>query len=110
MAQVSKDMTIGEIITVDQGIIPILLASGMHCIGCPSSQGESLEEAAMVHGRDADELMDTINEYLDNKQIKKDSVTAFVTESFFCLFDTSKLIVSEGFLITGIRPAQPSLL
>lgn len=67
MAQVSKEMTIGEIITVDQGIIPILLASGMHCIGCPSSQGESLEEAAMVHGMDADELMGTINEYLENK-------------------------------------------
>ncbi|SHO49368.1 DUF1858 domain-containing protein [Anaerocolumna xylanovorans] len=67
MAQVSKDMTIGEIILVDQGVIPILLASGMHCIGCPSSQGETLEEAAMVHGMDADELMETINEYLQNK-------------------------------------------
>ncbi len=52
MAQVSKEMTIGEIIRVDQGIIPILMASGMHCVGCPSSQGESLEEAAMVHGMD----------------------------------------------------------
>jgi hybrid cluster-associated redox disulfide protein len=67
MAQVSKDMTIAEIINVDQGIIPILLASGMHCIGCPSSQGESLEEAAMVHGMDADNLLQTINEYLSNK-------------------------------------------
>ncbi|MDF2872623.1 MAG: Disulfide oxidoreductase [Anaerocolumna sp.] len=67
MAQVSKDMTIGEIIMVDQGVVPILLASGMHCIGCPSSQGESLEEAAMVHGMDADELLSTINEYLDTK-------------------------------------------
>ncbi|WOO38941.1 MULTISPECIES: DUF1858 domain-containing protein [Clostridia] len=67
MAQVSKDMTIGEIIMVDQGVVPILLASGMHCIGCPSSQGESLEEAAMVHGMDADELLSTINEYLETK-------------------------------------------
>ncbi len=67
MAQVSKDMTIGELIQVDQGIIPILMASGMHCVGCPSSQGESLEEAAMVHGMDADELLDTINEYLGTK-------------------------------------------
>jgi hybrid cluster-associated redox disulfide protein len=67
MAQVSKDMTIAEIISVDQNIIPILLASGMHCIGCPSSQGESLEEAAMVHGMDADQLLDSINEYLANK-------------------------------------------
>jgi len=67
MAQESKDMTIADIINVDQGIIPILLASGMHCIGCPSSQGESLEEAAMVHGMDADNLLQTINEYLSNK-------------------------------------------
>jgi hybrid cluster-associated redox disulfide protein len=67
MAQVTKDMTIGEIIMVDQGIIPILLGSGMHCIGCPSSQGESLEEAAMVHGMDADTLLATINEYLATK-------------------------------------------
>ena len=67
MAQISKDMTIGEIINVDQGVVPILLASGMHCIGCPSSQGESLEEAAMVHGMDAEVLMNTINEYLENK-------------------------------------------
>lgn len=67
MAQVSKDMTIGELIMFDEGIVPILMASGMHCIGCPSSQSESLEEAAMVHGMDADKLMSTINEYLDNK-------------------------------------------
>lgn len=68
MAQISKDMTIGEIIRVDEGIVPILLNSGMHCIGCPSSQGESLEEAAMVHGMDADQLMGTINEYLGTKE------------------------------------------
>ena len=67
MAQVSKEMTIGEIIRVDQGIIPILMASGMHCVGCPSSQGESLEEAAMVHGMDAEDLLDRINEYLGTK-------------------------------------------
>ncbi len=67
MAQVSKEMTIGQIISVDQGIVPILLASGMHCIGCPSSQGESLEEAAMVHGMDPNNLLATINEYLATK-------------------------------------------
>lgn len=67
MAQITKDMTIAEIISVDQGVIPILLNSGMHCIGCPSAQGESLEEAAMVHGMDADELVSAINEFLANK-------------------------------------------
>lgn len=67
MAQVSKDMIIADIINVDQGLIPILMASGMHCIGCPSAQGESLEEAAMVHGIPADELIGKLNEYLATK-------------------------------------------
>lgn len=63
MSKVSKDMLIGEIVRIDDGIIPILLSSGMHCIGCPSAQGESLEEAAMVHGLNADELVSEINDY-----------------------------------------------
>ena len=53
MAKISKDMTIGELIAMDTNIIGILMGAGMHCIGCPSAQGESLEEAAMVHGLDA---------------------------------------------------------
>lgn len=55
-------MTIGEIIRQDQTIIPILMEAGMHCVGCPSAQGESLEEAAMVHGMDIDALLKAINE------------------------------------------------
>lgn len=62
MAQITKDMTIGEIIRIDQGVIPILMEAGMHSIGCPSAQGETLEEAAMVHGMDIDALMKAINE------------------------------------------------
>ena len=62
MSQITKDMTIGEIIRIDQGVIPILMEAGMHCIGCPSAQGETLEEAAMVHGMDIDALMKAINE------------------------------------------------
>ena len=62
MAQITKDMTIGEIIRIDQGVIPILMEAGMHCIGCPSAQGETLEEAAMVHGMDIDALMKAIEE------------------------------------------------
>ena len=42
--------------------MPILLGAGMHCLGCPSAQGESIEEAAMVHGIDIDELMTVIEE------------------------------------------------
>ena len=64
---VTKEMTIGQIIMIDQGISAILLNYGMHCIGCPSAQGESLEEACMVHGLDVDPLVDEINAYLSSK-------------------------------------------
>ena len=65
--KISKDMLIGELLQVDEGIAPILLASGMHCLGCPSAQGESLEEACMVHGLNADEVESAINAYLATK-------------------------------------------
>lgn len=65
MAQsVTKDMTIGQILQINEGIIPILMQSGMHCLGCPSSQMESLEEACMVHGMDVNVLVDQINAFL----------------------------------------------
>ena len=64
MAKISKDMTIGELIRLDQNIPAILMRSGMHCVGCPSSQSETLEEAAMVHGMDADMLEQQINDFL----------------------------------------------
>ena len=64
---ISKDMTIGELIRTDENIVPILMRAGMHCIGCPSAQGESLEEAAMVHGLDVDVLVAQINDFLENK-------------------------------------------
>ena len=67
MAQVTKDTLIGEAIRMDQGIIPILMGAGMHCIGCPSAQGESLAEAAMVHGIDPDALVNAVNDYLAAK-------------------------------------------
>lgn len=61
MAQVSKDMLIGELLQVDEKIAPLLMEAGMHCLGCPSAQGESLEMACMVHGIDADALLERIN-------------------------------------------------
>ena len=61
MAKVTKSMLIGELLTVDPNIAPILMRAGMHC---PSSQMESLEEAAMVHGLDADVLVAQINDFL----------------------------------------------
>ena len=54
MAQISKDMTIGELLSVNPDVAPVLMEIGMHCLGCPSAQGETLAEAAMVHGIDAD--------------------------------------------------------
>jgi hybrid cluster-associated redox disulfide protein len=67
MATISKDMAIGQIIRIDDGLIQILMSSGMHCIGCPSAQAETLEEAAMVHGMNADELVEQMNSYLATK-------------------------------------------
>lgn len=64
MAKVTKDMIISELVQIDPAIIAILMRAGMHCIGCPSAQGESLEEAAIVHGLDADMLVDQINDFL----------------------------------------------
>ena len=64
MAKVTKSMTIGELLQLDQNIAVILMRAGMHCLGCPSSQAESLEEVAMVHGLDADVLVAQINDFL----------------------------------------------
>ncbi len=66
--RVTEDMIIGDMLEIDPGIGPILMASGMHCIGCPASQGESLAEAAMVHGLKSDELVETVNSYLAKKE------------------------------------------
>ena len=62
MATITKEMTIGEILRTKPVIAPVLMNAGMHCLGCPSAQGESLEEAAMVHGMDIDALMQEIAE------------------------------------------------
>ena len=61
MAQINKNMIIHDILQVDAEIIPILLDAGMHCVGCPSAQGETLEEACMVHGIDVEELLAKLN-------------------------------------------------
>ena len=60
MSNISKDMTIGELLLANPNVAPVLLDAGMHCLGCPSAQAETLEEAAMVHGIDVDELMKKI--------------------------------------------------
>lgn len=64
MAQVTKDTKIGELLQLDKDVSPILFSIGMHCLGCPASQMETIAEAAMVHGVDADELIKAINDKL----------------------------------------------
>ncbi len=63
---ITKDIKIGELIKINPNIIGILLNAGMHCVGCPSAQGESLEEACLVHGIEVDGIVNQINAYLGN--------------------------------------------
>lgn len=62
--EVTKATTMGEMLAHDMGIAQVLMRSGMHCVGCPSSIGESLEDACAVHGLDADQVLAAIKEYL----------------------------------------------
>lgn len=64
MATVNKSTMIGELLQINENVAPILLNIGMHCLGCPSSQMETIEQAAMVHGIDPDMLVDEINNFL----------------------------------------------
>ena len=65
---ITKQTTMGEMLEYDMGIAYVLMESGMHCVGCPSSIGESLEEACMVHGLNADEVLASFQQYLANKK------------------------------------------
>lgn len=67
MATITKKTTIGEVLAMDMGTAKFFLDMGMHCLGCPSSQGESIEEACMVHGIESDSLIDKLNEFLADK-------------------------------------------
>ena len=61
MTEVTKDMLIGEILDADRGTAEFFLNMGMHCLGCPSARGESIEMACEVHGVDVDELVEKLN-------------------------------------------------
>ncbi len=67
MTEVTKDMLIGDILDADVGTAQFFLNMGMHCLGCPSARGESLEMACQVHGVDVEELVADINAYLASK-------------------------------------------
>lgn len=62
--KITKDMRIGDILRMDSGLAPVLLEVGMHCLGCPSAQSESLADACMVHGVDADKVAAKLNAQL----------------------------------------------
>ena len=64
MAQITKDTIIGDILDIAPETAPIFLSIGMHCLGCPSSRGETVEEACMVHGVNADAFVAAVNEFL----------------------------------------------
>ncbi len=64
MTKITKDMTIGNLLQVDRNVAAVLMRAGMHCVGCPSAQAETIEEAAVVHGINADELVAQINDFL----------------------------------------------
>lgn len=63
MGKITKEMLIGDLLQRDSMMAAILMRAGMHCVGCPSSQGESLEEAAAVHGLDVDILVAQLNDF-----------------------------------------------
>ena len=64
----TKKTTMGEMLDYDRGIAYVLMQSGMHCVGCPSSIHESLEDACAVHGLDVDKVFSAIQEYLNSKK------------------------------------------
>lgn len=63
MVQITKDTIIGDILDIAPETAPVFLSIGMHCLGCPSSRGETVEQACMVHGVDVDELLAKLNAF-----------------------------------------------
>ena len=66
--KVTKETTMGEMLELDGGIAVILMQAGMHCVGCPSAQMETVEEAAQVHGIEPDLLITRVNTFVDSQQ------------------------------------------
>ena len=65
MAKITKDTIVGDILDLAPEAAPLFLEIGMHCLGCPSARGETVEMACAVHGVDADELVEKLNKLLD---------------------------------------------
>ncbi len=67
MTEITKDTIIGDILDICPDAAPFFLEMGMHCLGCPASRGETVEQACMVHGTDADELVKKLNAFVTEK-------------------------------------------
>ena len=65
--QVTRDTIIGDILDMDQTTAPYFMEIGMHCLGCPASRGETLEQACMVHGVDPEEMVKKLNAHMEGK-------------------------------------------
>lgn len=65
---VTKDTIIGDVIDYDVDAGQFFLEIGMHCLTCPVSRNETIEEACEVHGTDADALIEKLNEYFANEK------------------------------------------
>ena len=65
--KITKNMLIGDILDIDSSAAEYFFAIGMHCLGCPASRNESIEQACAVHGTDCDELVAKLNEHFKNK-------------------------------------------
>lgn len=65
--KITKDMLIGDVLDIDRGCAEYFFEIGMHCLGCPASRGESIEQACSVHGTDCDALVEKLNKYFENK-------------------------------------------
>ena len=63
--KVTKDSVIGDVLDQNPDTAQFFFAIGMHCLGCPASRGETIEQACAVHGTDADALVKSINQFLD---------------------------------------------
>ena len=66
MATITKETIIGDILDIAPQTAPLFMAIGMHCLGCPASRGETLEQACDVHGTDVDDLVEKLNAHFGN--------------------------------------------
>ena len=66
--EITKETTMGEMLEYNREIALVLMNCGMHCVGCPASIGETLEEACAVHGLEADDVLAEIKEFIENNK------------------------------------------